>query len=74
MKIKLVSIPPKSGLSFSRVFTKVLNFTKGILFLSRLNPVSVFHGFPESCTDDVNDLFLSRLNPVSVFHSTDCYR
>ena len=40
--IPVVSIPPKSGLSFSRI--KRLNYVlKDKMFLSRLNPVSVFH-------------------------------
>ena len=37
------------------------------MFLSRLNPVSVFHWL-KSLNGLVLLLFLSRLNPVSVFH------
>ena len=40
----VVSIPPKSGLSFSRYWvTGDGYYTVILMFLSRLNPVSVFH-------------------------------
>ena len=38
------------------------------MFLSRLNPVSVFHIIYPQRMVDSNGVFLSRLNPVSVFH------
>ena len=64
----IVSIPPKSGLSFSLTWV-VTYYAKDKLFLSRLNPVSVFHTKSVfRLTQWDNYRFLSRLNPVSVFH------
>ena len=39
------------------------------MFLSRLNPVSVFHSITGRLLGVFSKLFLSRLNPVSVFHT-----
>ncbi len=65
--ICIVSIPPKSGLSFSLILF-LMNSQLNIMFLSRLNPVSVFHGLQEPVSPTALMVFLSRLNPVSVFH------
>ena len=66
----IVSIPPKSGLSFSQCGIRFKKLELR-LFLSRLNPVSVFHDLRGASFSESNGLFLSRLNPVSVFHLLD---
>ena len=66
--VNVVSIPPKSGLSFSLSDGKARRCLTEFLFLSRLNPVSVFHEFRNLPSQRSKGVFLSRLNPVSVFH------